>query len=295
MQMSGAWRDAIEEARRACEISEGSQKSVSAAGYYQQAEVHRLRGEFAEAEKCYRQASQQGCEPLPGLALLLLAQGRTEAALVAISRALGSNTDQLRRTKLLPACVEIMLVSGDLASAREVCRELAETADRFQTPVLQAMAAQAAGALALASGDPHGALPALRRAFELSLQVEAPYLAARTRELTGIACRGLLDEEGATLEFTAAREAFAQLGAAPDIARIDGVAPLSPGMRSSGLTRRELEVLRLVATGRPNKMIAAELRLSEKTIDRHLSNIFDKLEVSSRTAAAAWAYRHGLP
>ena len=294
MQMSGAWRDAIEEARRACDVSRGSEQPAPAAAYYQQAEVHRLRGEFAEAEESYRHASRQGCEPLPGLALLRLAQGRTEAAAAAISRALGTTTDRLQRTKLLPACVEIMLASGDLASARAACGELSESADRFQTPALQAMAAQAAGAVALGADDFRSALPALRRAFELWLQVEAPYLAARTRELIGLACRGLEDEDGASLELAAAREAFETLGAAPDIARIDRAVPFSPALGGSGLTPRELEVLRLVAAGEPNKVIAAELCLSEKTIDRHLSNIFGKLGVSSRTAAAAWAYRHKL-
>jgi DNA-binding CsgD family transcriptional regulator len=273
----------MEEARRACAVSsQGSEQQGPAAAYYQKAEVHRLRGEFAEAEESYRQASRQGCEPLPGLALLRLSQGRTEAAVTTIRRALGTTTDRLRRTKLLPACVEIMLASGDLASARDACRELGESADRFQTTVLQAMANQAAGAVALAAGDLQSALPALRRAFELWLQVEAPYLAARTRALIGLACRALGDEEGATLEFAAAREAFEELGAAPDIARIDPTAPLSTALRGSGLTRRELQVLRLVATGKQNKVIAAELCLSEKTIDRHLSNIFDKHSGSSR-------------
>ena len=292
MQMNGAWREAIEEARRACGVSR--EQPVPAAAYYQQAEVHRLRGEFAEAEEAYQQASRHGCEPLPGLALLRLAQGRTEPAAASISRALGATTDRLQRTKLLPACVEIMLVRGDLASAREMCRELEETADRFQTAALRAMAAQTAGAVALAEGDHQSALPALRRAFELWLQVEAPYLAARTRELIGLVCRSIGDKEGARLELAAAREAFATLGAVPDVARIDRPVPFSAALRGSGLTPRELEVLRLVATGKPNKVIASELGLSEKTIDRHLSNIFGKLGVSSRTAAAAWAYGRKL-
>jgi DNA-binding NarL/FixJ family response regulator len=294
MQMNGAWRDAIEEARRACKVSQGSELPIPGAAYYQQAEVHRLRGEFAKAEDSYRQASRHGWEPLPGLALLRLAQWRIEPAAAAINRALRAAKDRLLRTRLLPAGVEIMLASGDLASAQGACRELEESADRFRTVALQAMAAQATGAVALTAGDHQDALSALTRAFQLWLQVGAPYSAARTRELMGLACRGLGDEEGASLELAAAREAFENLGAAPDIARIDCTAPFSVGPRSSGLTRRELNVLRLVATGKTNKVIAAELRLSEKTIDRHLSNIFNKLDVSSRTAAAAWAYRHGL-
>ncbi|MDP9807942.1 DNA-binding NarL/FixJ family response regulator/TolA-binding protein [Rhizobium tibeticum] len=294
MQMNGAWCDAIEEARRACKVSKGSELPIPGAAYYQQAEVHRLRGEFAAAEDSYRQASRHGWEPVPGLALLRLAQRRIDAAAAAINRALGAAKDRLLRTKLLPACVEIMLANGDLASAQDACRELEESADRFRTVALRAMAAQAAGAVALAAGDHQDALFALTRAFQLWLQVGAPYSAARTRELMGLASRCLGDEEDASLELAAAREAFENLGAAPDIARIDCTAPFSAGPRSSGLTRRELDVLRLVATGKTNKVIATELCLSEKTIDRHLSNIFNKLDVSSRTAAAAWAYRHGL-
>jgi DNA-binding CsgD family transcriptional regulator/TolA-binding protein len=293
MQMSGAWRDAIEESRRACAVSQGSELAAPGAAYYQQGEVHRLQGEFAEAEEAYRQASRHGCEPLPGLALLRLSEGRTEAAVGAISRALREATDRLLRTKLLPASVEIMLASGDIASARGSVRELEESADHFRTMALQAMAAHGAGAVALAAGDYRSALPALRRAFELWFQVDAPYLAARTRELIGLACRGTGDEEGASLELAAARETFAALGAATDIARMDRPAS-SPAPHGLSLTPRELDVLRLVASGKPNKLIAAELCLSEKTIHRHLSNIFGKLDVSSRTAAAAWAYQHKL-
>jgi|UniRef100_Q11FI4 DNA-binding NarL/FixJ family response regulator len=292
MQMNGFWPQAIEEARRACAVTRGSELPPPGTAYYQQAEIHRLRGEFAEAEKAFRQASSRGCEPLPGLALLRLAQKRTEAAAAAIKRALGATEDRLLRAKFLPACVEIMLASGDIASAGEACRELEESADRFRTVVLQAMAGHAAGAVALSADDHQNALKALRAAFELWLQVEAPYPAARTRELMALACRGMGDEEGASLELAAAREAFQALGAAPDMARIDRLA--LPRNTRKGLTRRELEVLRLVTAGKPNKVIAAELFLSEKTIDRHLSNIFDKLGVSSRTAAAAWAFRQGL-
>jgi DNA-binding CsgD family transcriptional regulator len=294
MQMHGAWRDAIEEARRACTVSEGSELPILGAAYYQQAEIHRLLGQFADAENAYRQASRYGCEPLPGLALLRLAQGRTHAAVAAIDRALCAAQGRALRIKLLPASVEIMLAAGELASARNACREIEESANHYRTAALQAISAQAAGAVALASSDCHAALPMLRRAFELWLQVEAPYLAARTRELIGWACRGTGDEEGASLELVAAREAFENLGATVDIARMDRSTPLSPALHGSELTQRELEVLRLVAAGHPNKVIAAELCLSEKTIDRHLSNIFDKLAVSSRTAAAAWAFRHKL-
>ena len=199
---------------------QASRQTVAAA-LYQQAEVHRLRGEFAAAEEAYRSASQWGLEPQPGLALLRLAQGRTDAAVAAIRRALGATADPLQRTKLLPAHIEIMLAAGDVQEARGACRELEEIAEGFDTGVLGAMAAHARGAVELAEGDAHAALGSLRRAFEVWQQIEAPYAAARVRVLIGLACRALGDDDGGGLELEAARAVFEQLGAAPDLARID--------------------------------------------------------------------------
>lgn len=295
MQMNGAWRDAIEEAHRACTtFSRGSQRPAAAAAYYQEAEIHRLRGEFGEAEEAYRRASRQGFEPLPGLALLRFAQGRKEAAVTLMSRALSTATDRLQRTRLLPTYIEIMLDAEDVEAACDACHELNEIADLFRTAMLRALAAQASGAVHLAKGSPQAAIVALRRALDLWVQVEVPYHAARTRKLIGLACRALGDQESADLELAAAREAFEGLGAAPEITRIDFLTAVPSRADSRGLTRRELQVLRLMATGKPNRLIAAELCLSEKTIDRHISNIFNKLDVPSRTAAAIWAYKHKL-
>jgi DNA-binding NarL/FixJ family response regulator len=113
------------------------------------------------------------------------------------------------------------------------------------------------------------------------------------RELVGLACRALDDEDTAALELEAARSAFADLGAAPDVARLDSVGDAGR-VDAQGLTERELEVLRHLAAGQTNKAIAADLVLSERTVDRHVSNIFTKLGVSSRTAAAAYAHRNRL-
>jgi DNA-binding CsgD family transcriptional regulator len=294
MQLRGAWQGAIEEAQRARERAQGVDGQATAAAFYQQAEVHRLRGEFAAAEEAYRSASQWGLEPQPGLALLRLAQGRTAAALAAIRRALSATADRLQRAKLLPAQVEIALAAGDVRDARTACRELGEIAASFDAGVLGAMAAHARGAVELAEGAAAAALASLRCAFEAWQQVEAPYAAARTRVLMGLACRALGDDDGGGLELAAARAMFAQLGAAPDLARIDA---LTRGARSGtrhGLTARELQVLRLVATGKTNKAIAAELFVSERTVDRHVGNILTKLDVPSRAAATAFAYEHGL-
>ena len=207
---------------------------------------------------------------------------------------MSATADRLQRTKLLPACVEIALSVGDVQGARTACRELEEMAASFDTGVLGAMAAHARGAIELAEGDAHAALGSLRVAFEAWQQIEAPYAAARVRVLIGLACRALGDDDGGGLELEAARAVFEQLGAAPDLARLDSLTRGAPSGRPHGLTRRELQVLRLVAAGKTNKAIAAELFLSEKTIDRHVSNILTKLDVPSRAAATAHAYQHEL-
>jgi DNA-binding CsgD family transcriptional regulator len=187
-----------------------------------------------------------------------------------------------------------MLATGDLDEARGACRELEETAVGFGNEVLQALADYARGAVELVEGDARAALTPLRRALQGWQEVVAPYEVARVRVLAGLACRALGDEDGATLELDGARGLFAQLGAAPDLARVESLIAGARSVPSHGLTPRELQVLGLLAAGEPNKVIAAELRLSEKTIDRHVSNILGKLDVSSRTAAAAWAFRHKL-
>ena len=187
-----------------------------------------------------------------------------------------------------------MLATGAVQDARQACRELEEIAESFDTGVPGAIAAQACGAVDLAEGDAQAALGALRRAFEVWQRIEAPYPAARVRELIGLACRALGDNDSARLELGAARATFERLGATPDLARIDQLMKGTRSEDSHGLTQRELQVLRLVAAGETNKMIASKLFLSEKTVDRHVSNIFAKLDVSSRAAATAFAYRNKL-
>ncbi|MPZ38855.1 MAG: helix-turn-helix transcriptional regulator [Rhizobiales bacterium] len=294
MQLRGTWPEAIEEARRACARSQGVDRRATAAALYQQAELHRLKGEFAPAEEAYRGASELGLDPQPGLALLRLVQGRTDAAATAIRRVAGATTDRLKRMNVLPAYIEIMLAAGDNQNARSACRELAEIARTFDMGVPGAIAAQACGAVDLAEGDAHAALGPLRRAFEVWQRIEAPYVAAQVRVLIGLACRALGDEDGAGLELSAARSVFERLGAAPDLARIDSLMKGTPSGHTYGLTPRELQVLRLIATGETNKAIASKLSLSEKTVDRHVSNIFAKFDVSSRAAATAFAYQHKL-
>jgi DNA-binding NarL/FixJ family response regulator len=160
--------------------------------------------------------------------------------------------------------------------------------------MLAAMAAHARGAVALAEGDAHAALVPSRNASHAWQELRAPYDAARARVLVGLACRALGDDDAAALELDAARGAFEDLGASPDVARVDSLVPSAGSKDAHGLTARELQVLRLIAAGETNRAIAAELVLSERTVDRHASNIFAKLGVSSRAAATARAYEDRL-
>lgn len=293
LRLSGAWDDALTEYSRAAERYEqiGTQGAIGLTAI-ETGDVLRLRGDLDGADAAYQQAADLGADPQPGLALLWLAAGRGTAALAAIDRLLAEPGGPVQRCHLLPAAVDVLLSSQQADRARPLAMELSELASAIGSTVLSAAAAQAMGAVELAAGDANGALPYLRKSHQLWAQASSPYDAAVVRLLTGRCLLALSDESSAERELSAARTAFRQLGAVPmaDLAS-SLLAPASP---PGGLTAREVEVLRLVAAGRSNPQIAAELVLSEKTVARHLSNIFGKLDVGSRTAAAAYAFEHGL-
>jgi ATP/maltotriose-dependent transcriptional regulator MalT len=291
-QLRGEWPRALDEATRACVRLTG--RPAVADAHYQLAEIHRLRGEFAEAERAYRRVGEFGREPQPGLALLRLAEGRLSVAAPAITRVLDETSDRLARCRMLPAYVEVMVVAHELAAARIAADELFKISEALQAPFLRASAAHARGAVSLAEGDPAGALTPLRRAMSIWGTLDAPYESARARVLVGLACRALGDPDSAEIELVGAREAFQQLGAAPDVDRVRKLAGSSEPSSASGLTAREVQVLSLVATGRTNREISSTLMISEHTVARHLQNIFSKLGVSSRTAAASFAHEHSL-
>jgi ATP/maltotriose-dependent transcriptional regulator MalT len=292
LQLHGAWKDAVEAIEEARDrFLRRAERADVGGAFYQLGELHRLAGDFAAAEDAFRQANRWGREPQPGLALLRLAQGQTDAAQAAIRRAVEEAGDAAPRARLLPAYVEIMVAAGDVAAARAAADELARVAEAFGAPMVRALATQAQGAVLLAEGDATAALGALRQAWRAWKDLETPYETARARVLIAQACRALGDEDGAAMELDAARAIFHELGAAVDLAAVQG----RPDDRTAGgLTPRELQVLRLVAAGKTNRAIAEELFLSEKTVARHVSNIFAKLCVSSRAAATAFAYQHGL-
>jgi DNA-binding NarL/FixJ family response regulator len=293
LQLRGDWADALAEAERAQERCRQAENDAAAGeACYRQGEIHRVRGDFDAAESAYREASRRGREPQPGLALLRLAQGRTDAAEAAIRRVLDEATAAGRRARVLPAYVEIMLAAGDSEAAGDACRELEAIAEGQGVAAIEAMAAEAHGRVAVAAEDHRGALASVRRAAQAWQELDAPYEAARARSLVALACRELGDEDTATLELEGARAVFAELEAAPDLARVDELALTAPAGNPYGLTDRELEVLRHLSVGATNKAIAAELVLSVRTVDRHVSNIFTKLGVSSRAAATAYAHEH---
>jgi ATP/maltotriose-dependent transcriptional regulator MalT len=293
MQLQGEWEAAFEEARRAGERGVLNQRAAFGA-LYVEGELHRLQGELDSAEETFRLATRRGGEPQPGLALLRLAQGKGEPALAAIRRAVGETGEPLRRAALLPAYVEIALALGEVEEAARASDELSAISDVQGSDALGAMSACARGAVALARGEAEGALTALRHSLQAWQELGAPYEAARARVLVGLACSALGDGDGATLELEAARGAFEELGAHLDLSRVDSLLSSGTSRDAHGLSRRELQVLRLVASGETNKAIAAALVLSERTVDRHVSNIYAKLGVSSRAAATAYAYEHDL-
>jgi DNA-binding CsgD family transcriptional regulator len=283
-QLHGAWSDALAEANRACELLTTS-RTREAAGdaFYQLGEVHRLRGDAEAAEAAYRRANEMGRSPQPGLALLRLARGQIKAASAALRREREDSRDPTRKCAVLPAFVDTMIAAGDLEAAREGAAELDESAQALGAPYVGALADQAQGAVLLAAGEPRPALDRLRSALNVWRELGAPYQAASARMLIGQAHDALGDCDGAALEKEAARKALAELG----VKKV-------PGPVADGLSAREVEVLRLVAAGKTNKAVAAELFISEKTVARHVSNIFDKLGLTSRSAATAYAYEHGL-
>ena len=292
MQLRGKWDDAARDAEDACRLL--ASMPAAGAAFYRVGEIHRLRSEFAKAEAAYTRANERGRKPQPGLSLLRLAQGQTDAAAASISGVLLDTRARVARARMLGAAVEILLAAGDHENARGAAAELAEIARSFGASLLSAASAHATGAVLLAEGDTESAATFLRGAWEIWRESGMPYEEAQTCLLMSAVCERRGDQEGRRLEFDRARTLLAHLTADLFLARgaehVEGATRRSAGP----LSERELQVLRLLAAGKTNRDIAAALFISEKTVARHVSNIFDKLAVSSRTAAAAWAYQHNL-
>jgi DNA-binding CsgD family transcriptional regulator len=285
LHIRGEWDVAEREAIETCQEMADIDVFVVADGFYEIGEIRRRRGDLRGADEAYTRAHDLGRDPQPGMALLRLAQDKVDAAGASIVTALhGAGTNRLARAPLLAAQVEIALRAGDVVTARAAADELTATAETFASPGLRAAAHRCEGAVALAEGQAVSALAQLRLAFGAWQELDAPFDAARTRLLLADAYAALDDPDAAARERAAAQACFERLGVRSDETK----APDSP------LSTRETEVLRLLATGKTNKEMATELFLSEKTVARHVSNIFTKLDVSSRTAATAYAFSSGL-
>lgn len=295
MQFHGDWADALEEARRAQTwLSQPPPQSAIGAACYQVGEIHRLRGDFAEAENAFAEASRWGRDPQPGLAELRLAQGEVAKAKVAICRALDEVKPTWLRAPLLVAAVSILVAAGDVSRARACASELEEIAKQGSAPFLKASSHEAMGAVLLAEGKASEAQQLLRSAVREWQELGAPYESARTRVLLAGASRLAGDQDTAIMEFQSARHIFDQLSALPDLRRLEALTAVRGPDSASALTKREGEVLRLVAKGATNRVVATELGISEKTAARHVSNIFLKLGLPNRSAATAWAHQHKL-
>jgi DNA-binding NarL/FixJ family response regulator len=293
-QFLGELSDAEADVRQASVLlSTPRPRPPMGAAHYRLGELHRLRGDFAKAEDAYRQANECGRKPQPGLSLLRLAQGDSAAAAASIRPLLPEGRPRGARAMILTASVEILTSAGDLDGARTSAAELSVIAAEVGTPLLAAAAAHASGVILLATGEAQAALASLRQACDGWREVGMPYEEAQTRSFIAEGCRRVEDRDGCAMETDAARRLFQRLGARSALERL---VQQSGGSRSSTapLSEREAQVLRLIAAGKTNRTIAEELFISEKTVARHVSNIFDKLGVSSRSGATAWAFQRHL-
>ena len=288
----GALEDAEREAVRACAELLGSHLPNAVAAYAEVGDIRRRLGDLDRAEEAFAQARDLCGRDCAGAALLRLAQGRLEDARRIIAGCLAEEPPyRLARARLLPAAVQIGVAAGDLAGAESAASELQSIAQTFDTPMLHALAALALGRLQLGSGSSGAAVVTLQAAARQWHELQVPYELATAYTLLGQAQQEAGDSDGATASFTLARALFEQIGARLDV---EGSVQARPSRRPAGLTEREIEVLGLLSAGQSNKEIASNLSLSAKTISRHLTNIFNKIGVSSRTAAAVFALENDL-
>ena len=290
--LRGTWEAAAALAQRACDELTSHDPRYAGEAHYLIGELHRLTGEFDLAEESFTHAHQLGRRPQPGLARVRMSQGRLDAAVKALRLALdAAPSGPLRRAELLVALADAHVAVGDIDAAAAASTALAEVAAEVASDYIGAMALSTEATVLLARGVAVDACRRAGQAIELFQSLNLPYDGARAQAVRGAAARLLNDDDTAQLDFAAALETFRRLGAEPDARHVEallGVAPASP------LSSREIEVLRVVARGATNKEVAAELLVSEHTVARHLSNIYTKLGVGSRSAATAFAYEHSL-
>lgn len=292
MQLRGRWSDAAHDARQACEAL--TARPAEGTAFYRLGEIHRMRGECTDAEAAYARANERGRRPQPGLSLLRLAQGHIDAAAASIRGVLADVRSRPSRARALVAAVDILIAARDVGAARGAATELVEIARASGAALLSAASAHATGAVLLAEGEPEAASVSLRRASEIWRDLEMPYEEAQTCVLMAAVCERRADADGRRLELDRAQQLFDRLQRESDGIPLP-TAPQRTARRVAGtLSDREMQVLHLLAAGKTNREIGEGLFISEKTVARHVSNIFDKLGVSTRAGATACAYQRNL-
>ncbi|MCG2461506.1 LuxR C-terminal-related transcriptional regulator [Flavobacteriaceae bacterium F89] len=295
IQFHGEWHKALEEIGSACKLlTRPPGEPAAGEAFYCKAELFRLLGNFEGAEDCYREASKWGRNPQPGLALLRLAQGQVDAAETAIRNTLKETKDNRKRAELLPAAVRIMIAVKRNEEALDATKELDNIVAEFDAPYLYAMSSHCRGAVFLTEGSVQLALDHLQKALKIWNTLHLPYESAHTKELIGLVYSKMDDKDNSDLALAAAKWVYEQLKARPDLQRINRLLNQQRNHEAFGLTLRELQVLRRVASGKTNKSVAGDLFISERTVDRHVSNIFNKLGVSSRVEATTFALRNKI-
>jgi len=291
----GEWPEALDELKRASQmLSQPPGEPAAGEAYYQLAEMFRLKGDFQQAEKLYVEANKYGRKPQPGIAILRLAQNEKDLAVKSIQNALDEVRNPVRRVKILPAYTKIMLANDRISEARTASGELDALAKKYDTVFLRAVSAYCQGAIRLKEGDVDSAIQYFRNSLNLWNELDTPYETAAVRLLLGRAYREKGDQDSASMELSTAQWIFKELEAVPDLRAVEALMGEQQVADRHGLTLREVQVLQLVSEGDTNKLIAGKLFISERTVERHLTNIFNKLQVNSRTEATTFAYKHGI-
>lgn len=295
LQFHGDWDYALEQTNEACDLlTRPPGEPAAGEAFYRKAELCRILGDFDAAASCYQEAAKLGRNPQPGLSLLRLAQGQLGAAVTSIRNTLRESKDPKRLAELLPGAIAILVAGNHLEEATQAVKKLNNIAKGFDSLYLQAISIHCQGAVFFAKGNFQFSLDQLQKALKIWNWLHLPYESALTSELKGRVYRELNDQDNSEAELLAAQWNFEQLKAAPDYERVSQLLSKKKKQETHGLTLREVQVLKLLASGKSNRFIGDELFISERTVDRHVSNIYQKLRVTTRVEAAAFALKHNL-
>jgi LuxR family maltose regulon positive regulatory protein len=293
----GTWNEAEEELTAAIGVLRSGRRAALVEGTARLGELRRRQGRLDEARSLFGQSELHSVARMGAIELAL--DEDDAAAALALAERLERATDAnrcLARVDVLLLLARAAVAAGRMDVAAAAVEELERVAGVVGTNGARAASAWAAGILALAGGDMETASRRLEDAVDLYGLALAPYERAHARLALSRALRALGTTDRARVEADRAHAAFQKLNARRDAAEAAEVLRLlEPATRPAGpLTKRELEVIALVADGRSNREIAERLVVSEHTVHRHVANILRKLGEPTRAAAAARATRDGL-